>query len=243
MNCQQRCREPISVQSAKSATRRKKKKKKKRRSPFYDSAPSARVISYSLFKVVFFAFALTESKGVDDIYKTHAKSLPQDSKEVLTRGHMNPMEINSFDVNHMRATFRLPNAVPQYTRSNTNWNIYERLLSKYAQENCGPRGGTLYALTGPSSFGLADQLAESVMPGPIRVVIPVSVWTAACCVWPGGAESVAAMINNQIIQSKVHLTQMSLLALEDSLTAPGAASANLFPGDKRCRENSVNPLQ
>ena len=39
MNCQQRCREPISVQSAKSATRKEKK-----RSPFYDSAPSARVI-------------------------------------------------------------------------------------------------------------------------------------------------------------------------------------------------------
>ena len=43
MNCQQRCREPISVQSAKSATRREKK-----RSPFYDSAPSARVINWSV---------------------------------------------------------------------------------------------------------------------------------------------------------------------------------------------------
>ena len=156
---------------------------------------------------------------------------------------MNPMEINSFDENHMKATFTLTNAVPQYAKSNTNWNIYERLLSKYAKEKCGLRGGTLYALTGPSSFGLEEKLQESAMPGPINVVIPVSVWTAACCVLPGGAESVAAMINNQKITSKVHLTQMSLLALEDSLTAPGAASANLFPGDKRCRENSVNPLQ
>ena len=45
MNCQQRCREPISVQSAKSATRRKKEKQ---RSPFYDSAPSAQVINKAL---------------------------------------------------------------------------------------------------------------------------------------------------------------------------------------------------
>ena len=156
---------------------------------------------------------------------------------------MNPMEINSFDVNHMRATFELTNVVPQYAKSNTNWNIYERLLSEYAQKVCGQREGTLYALTGPSSFGLADQLPESLMPGPIRVVIPVSVWTAACCVWPGGAESVAAMINNQKTQSTSHLTQMSLVALEDSLTAPGTPPANLFPGDVRCRQKSVNPLQ
>ena len=199
--------------------------------------------SLALIKVVFFAFALTESIGVDGIYKELAKSLPQNSKDLLTRGHMNPMEINSFDKKYMRATFMLTNVVPQYTKSNANWNIFEQQLSNYAKKVCGPRGGTLYALTGPSSFGLADQLAESVMPGGIHVVIPVSVWTAACCVWPGGAESVAAMINNQKIQSKVHLTQMSLLALEDSLTAPGAASANLFPGDIRCRQKSVNPLQ
>ena len=201
--------------------------------------------SLALIKVVFFAFALTESKGVDGIYKDLAKSLPPNSKDLLTRGHMNPMEINSFDVNHMKATFTLTNAVPQYAKSNANWNIFEQQLSKYAKEVCGPRGGTLYALTGPSSFGLAGQLPESLMPGLIRVVIPVSVWTAACCVLPGpgGAESVAAMINNQKTQTKANLTQMSLAALEDSLTANGAPPANLFPGDKRCRQKSVNPLQ
>ena len=75
------------------------------------------------------------------------------------------------------------------------------------------------------------------------MVIPVSMWTAACCVWPGGAESVAAMINNQKTQTKAHLTQMSLVALEDSLTAPGADPANLFPGNIRCHQKSVNPLQ
>ena len=157
---------------------------------------------------------------------------------------MNPMELNSFDANHMTATLLWTNAVPQYGKSNREWAIYEQRLTTYAKEVCGPRGGTLYALTGPSRFGLADQLPESVLPGEVRVVIPVSVWTAACCVWmqdgSAMAASTAAMINNQKTVTKARLTEMNLSELEDRLTPPTAGPANLFPGNAKCRQYSLH---
>ena len=69
----------------------------------------------------------------------------------LTKGHMNPSGINSFDINSMKATFTLSNAVPQFEESNNGpWKDFEHKIKDYAKTTCGSktRQGTLYLLTG-----------------------------------------------------------------------------------------------
>ena len=201
--------------------------------------------------------------GVDNAYK---QAIRTDSE--ITRGHMNPSAINSFNKDFMTATFTLTNAVPQFKASNCGpWQEFETKIVDYAKDICGPRGGTLYLLTGRSENGIKpdaqspykvvqDTSNTVKMPkfvkGNVKLKTPRSVWTAGCCVWeePGRvfgnrwpvkkAQSFAVMSNNQKDKSKLYQTQMSVRELEELLKAPSAV--NLFPGDENCR-NPVNNIK
>ena len=178
----------------------------------------------------------------------------------LTKGHMNPSGINSFDINSMKATFTLSNAVPQFDASNSGpWSDFENKIKDYAKKTCGSitRQGTLYLLTGRSENGLngvlKPQLTNTFQVGPttVRLDTPRAVWTAGCCVWkePGKifgklwqtkkAESFAVMSNNHYDKNRLHQTEMSVNDLEKHLKAPAStANVDLFPGNKNCARNN-----
>ena len=179
---------------------------------------------------------------------------------------MNPAGINSFDLNFMRATFTLTNAVPQFIASNSGpWQAFETKIRDYAKDICGPRGGTLYLLTGRSQNGIIPDprnpvqdksytvpmpyLKDKFVGDTVKLETPRSVWTAGCCVWtePGNvygnlekAQSFAVMSNNQNEKSKLYQTQMSVRELEELLRAPALEAVNLFPGDENCRNPANN---
>ena len=184
---------------------------------------------------------------------------------------MNPSAINSFNKDFMTATFTLTNAVPQFEASNCGpWQDFETKIVDYAKDICGPRGGTLYLLTGRSENGIIPdplnpgkvlQDAKNTVPKPYQntfgsvnqnLVIPRSVWTAGCCLWtePGRmtgnlwparrAQSFAVMSNNQKDKGKLYQTQMSVRELEELLRDQNSAAVNLFPGDENCRNPANN---
>ncbi|XP_068691954.1 uncharacterized protein [Montipora foliosa] len=176
-------------------------------------------------------------------------------KQPLSRGHMNPSGINSFDQNFMKATFTLTNAAPQFEASNSDlWQTFETRIRTYAKSTCGnsKRGGTLYLLTGTSDFGLKPGSAgkpvqDTTIPLPfttttfskgIKLVTPRAVWTAGCCEWNGKAESFAVMSNNQKDKSLLYQTEMSVADLEVLLTAKGSLGVKLFPGAAKCGDTS-----
>ena len=113
---------------------------------------------------------------------------------------MNPSAINSFDRNHMRVTYTLSNAVPQFQTFNSReWGKQEEKTRKYAKDKCGNGDGTLYMLTGISDIGLkkptgggkpvqdttiTQQCPEYTFAGGSQKLgTPRAVWSAGCCVW------------------------------------------------------------
>lgn len=187
----------------------------------------------------------------------------------LSRGHMNPLGLNTFDKAFTKATFTLSNAVPQFETSNSGpWQTFETRIRKYAKQKCGPRGGTLYLLTGKSDNGVRIQngipvrerttplpYQREIFPGNVKLVTPRAVWTAGCCVWaqPGNylknvwpvkrAESFAVMSNNKNDLASLHQTEVSVSTLETLLTPPISIlrEVDLFPGNEDCRraENDI----
>ena len=178
---------------------------------------------------------------------------------------MNPLGINTFDKNFMKATFTLTNAAPQFQTSNSGpWQTFEGKIRKYAQTTCGTnaRRGTLYLLTGTSSIGLKPgPVPDTTIPLPftktrfsngVTLVTPRAVWTAGCCVWmePGKvfgnwwksakAASFAVMSNNQANPALLHQTEMRVIQLEHLLTALTKPRVNLFPGEANCRNLANN---
>ncbi|XP_022782829.1 uncharacterized protein LOC111323684 isoform X2 [Stylophora pistillata] len=191
--------------------------------------------------------------GVDDAYKIANAETQRKFNAELTRGHMNPSGINSFDPDFMRATFTLTNAVPQFAASNgRDWQVFEKKIKDYAKNTCGSptRQGTLYLLTGRSENGLnavpkpplTDKFTVRLKNIPLAT--PRAIWTAGCCVWkePGKrlgslwkterAESFAVMSNNHYDQSQLHQTQMSIINLQKHLSS--GTKVDLFPGNKNC---------
>jgi len=161
--------------------------------------------------------------GLDAVYRKAIKQEP------LSRGHMDPLAINSFNKSFMF-----------HCGSRT-------------------RQGTLYLLTGTSEFSLTSYLGRKPVQDSnvklflgamlqdetmMTLVVPRAVWTAGCCVWKESiqefgkvrkAESFAVMSNNVKDKKLLNQTQMSVLELERHLTAPLSSSVNLFPGDPNCR--------
>lgn len=199
--------------------------------------------------------------GLDAAYKEAIKQEP------LSRGHMNPIAINSFNKSFMQATFTLTNAVPQYVASNSGpWQIFEAKIRSYAKDFCGSRArkGTLYLLTGTSEFSLTSDLGRkpvqdsslklshaTILLDELTLVVPRAVWTAGCCLWNeasqefgmmGRAGSFAVMSNNVRDKKLLNQTQMSVHELERHLTAPGTSSVNLFPGVPKCRLPQSNQV-
>ena len=181
---------------------------------------------------------------------------------------MNPVGLNTFSKNFMKATFTFSNAVPQFEKSNCGpWELFETRLQKYAKTGCGAQGGTLYLLTGKSDYGVRIQANSPVQdttiplpylrhnfPGNIALGTPRAVWTAGCCVWaePGKnmgsslpakkAESFAVISNNQNDAALLHQTEMSVSQLESILKPPASlVDVELFPGNENCgkAENSI----
>ena len=196
--------------------------------------------------------------GVDDAYKQAIAKARNKYRNQLTRGHMNPSGINSFDKTYMKNTFTLTNAVPQFEASNNGpWKDFEDKIKDYAKNTCGSitHQGTLYLLTGRSEKGLngvpKPHLRNTFQVGPrtVRLDTPRAVWTAGCCVWkePGKifgklwqtekAESFAVMSNNHYDGNQLHQTEMSVNDLEMHLKAP-ASNVDLFPGNKNCARNN-----
>ena len=140
--------------------------------------------------------------GNPDVDNAYKEAITTDG-EPLSRGHMNPLGINSFDLNFMKATFTLTNAVPQFEASNSGpWQNFETKIRDYAKDICGPREGTLYLLTGRSENGIRPDpqnrykvvqdtsytvpmpyLKDKFLGGTVKLETPRSVWTAGCCVW------------------------------------------------------------
>ena len=78
--------------------------------------------------------------GVDDAYKQANLEAKRRFRNELTRGHMNPSGINSFNTNFMKATFTLTNAVPQFEASNNGpWRVFEDMIKDYAKKTCGSK--------------------------------------------------------------------------------------------------------
>ena len=206
---------------------------------------------------------LTDVPKLDKAYKAAIKLTKKPPPiQPLSRGHMNPVVVNTFDKSFMQATFTFSNAVPQFQISNgIHWGNFESRIRNYTRDNCGPRGGTLYLLTGKSNFGLTNgaggPVQDQTIPLPfttdtfsgVRLVTPRAIWTAGCCVWKEGilwrkkskAESFAVMSNNQQDEKLLHQTEMSVAELERLLSAPSVA-VNLFPGDENCRNAANNKV-
>ena len=198
--------------------------------------------------------------GVNIAYKQANQEARGSFKNQLTRGHMNPSGINSFNTNFMKATFTLTNAVPQFEASNSGpWQVFENKIKDYAKITCGSitRQGTLYLLTGRSENGLngvpKPHLTNTFQVGPttVRLDTPRAVWTAGCCVWkePGKffgklwqtekAESFAVMSNNHYDGNQLHQTQMSVNVLETHLRATtSTTNVDLLPGNTNCARNN-----
>ena len=191
--------------------------------------------------------------GLDKAYKlANEEAQLNYSGNKLTRGHMNPSGINSFEKTYMKNTFTLENAVPQFETSNSGpWQVYEKKISDYAKNICGnARQGTLYLLTGRSEYCLNGvtkppmSTSFTVNHNKLDLHTPGAVWTAGCCVWkePSGdkADSFAVISNNHYDKAKLYQKIMKVTDLENHLNP--AATVTLFPGNKACARTH-NPPQ
>ena len=138
----------------------------------------------------------------------------------ISRGHLNPAGLNSFDDKFWRATFTLTNAAPMFEDMNKGaWEKYEKRIRQYAKCPCGSvRKGTLYLLTGTSNYGIKKKIGtEKIVkdtevystyqtkpiytkPGWINLQIPRAIWTAGCCVWEEREEDFG--INRYVIKAE-----------------------------------------
>ena len=150
------------------------------------------------------SYLSTGVTGLDNAYKVAIRICKaKTGSPQLSRGHMNPSAINSFDLNHMKATYTLSNAVPQFQKFNSQqWGTQEEKIRNYAKNTCANGGGTLYMLTGISDIGLKipsgggnpvqDTTITQKCPeytftsggNTHKLGTPRAVWSAGCCVWP-----------------------------------------------------------
>ena len=189
--------------------------------------------------------------GLDNAYKkANQEAQSSYGGKQLTRGHMNPSGINSFDKTYMTNTFTLVNAVPQFETSNSGlWQVFEKKISNYAKTTCGSaaRRGTLYLLTGRSENCLngvtKPYISNSFVVGTTTLSLdtPGAVWTAGCCEWMDKgkpkAESFAVISNNHYDKTKLHQRPIKVTDLQNHLKV--TTTVNLFPGNPDCAANDI----
>ena len=188
----------------------------------------------------------------------------QNGQSTITRGHLNPAGLNSFNAKFRQATYTLTNAAPMFEDMNKGvWEKYERRIRQYAKCPCGSvRGGTLYLLTGTSNYGIQKGIdtgeivqdkdykptfrLQLVKTGRRRVVqfqIPRAIWTAGCCVWkewkPSGKYGYVIRAESFAVMCNndphnALLAEMSVPEVELLLTDPRYGKVELFPNFHRC---------
>lgn len=163
--------------------------------------------------------------------------------------------------------------MPQCNSFNNGlWKTAENRIRIYAEHFCTNghqhgTDGTLYLLTGtsfsrfdPNNFPQANQVQiEGLGPQNQQIWIPVSMWTAGCCVRPNNQQTRSfAVIGNNLQkpiagqEDTVSLTQrVSVRKLQDFLRNDAIANqftnggqnhaprVRLFPGNLKCL-NDVN---
>ena len=193
---------------------------------------------------------LVDVPNVKNAYSEAIKEQP-----ALSRRHLNPLRINSLDKKHMRAILTHTNSVPQFEASNSGpWESFDRRIANYAKGTWGPKGGTLYLLTGRSENGLitvnrkpTQDLLNKVpetysrykfVKNNVKLGTPRSIWTAGCCVWKQKVASFAVMSNHQKDKKMLHQTEISVFDLQKLLKTP-SHKVDLFPGNTKCAQNNV----
>ena len=165
----------------------------------------------------------------------------------IHKGHLVPAETYSFSHANIHSTFVYTNAVPQYQTFNSGqWSKYEEMIRDYGKNKCAKKKGTLYLLTGISDRRILGKNEKGIpygklvgtpkrMPEDPKIVIPNSMWTAACCIsLKKVLGSFAVIGNNDPIKENIYMSQVAVKKLE-GIIGNGVIGFNLFPGNDGCR--------
>lgn len=162
------------------------------------------------------------------------------------------------------STFTYTNAVPQRPDFNMGeWFEFENKIRSYARNDCIPNRGKLYLLTGTSFVHsepdwpiwprdptrqpwLANIKDNYLIPDSPPIAIPVSLWTAGCCIDPKNGTvtgNFAVIGNNEEDNQLMHTRQISVEQLQSILKHDVKANENsnrvkLFPAIRDCSKES-----
>ena len=162
------------------------------------------------------------------------------------------------------STFTYTNTVPQRPGFNMGmWFEFENSIRRYAKNDCIPNGGTLYLLSGTSFVHsepswpdwpkdpkkqpwLANVKNNYLIPENPPIAIPVSLWTAGCCVDLKNGDVIgnfAVFGNNEEDIYLMHTRQVSVEQLQgilkqDDKVNGKPSKVELFPATKDCSKES-----
>ena len=162
------------------------------------------------------------------------------------------------------STFTYTNAVPQRPDFNMGeWFEFENKIRSYARNDCIPNRGKLYLLTGTSFVHsepdwpiwprdpkrqpwLANIKDNYLIPDSPPIAIPVSLWTAGCCIDSKNGTvtgNFAVIGNNEEDNQLMHTRQISVEQLQSILKHDVKANENsnrvkLFPAIRDCSKES-----
>ena len=140
------------------------------------------------------------------------------------------------------------------------WAQSEKRIREYATSVCGPNGGNLYLITGISEASLQMGMSgleaiqntlKALKPRGDNITIPISMWTAGCCIVPprGALGAFAVIGNNRGDKSKVFMSQVNMTEQQNFLligvSGFGGAAIDLFPANPGCSDpkKGVNLLK
>lgn len=211
-----------------------------------------------MFKIFFYLEKIgIENQGSDAIYP----SLP------YIRGQLVPaltLSNTGKGDEGWLSTFTYTNAVPQRPDFNMGeWLEFENKIRSYARNDCIPNRGKLYLLTGTSFVHsepdwpiwprdpkrqpwLANIKDNYLIPDSPPIAIPVSLWTAGCCIDSKNGTvtgNFAVIGNNEEDPQLMHTRQISVEQLQSILKQDVKANENsnrvkLFPAIRDCTKES-----
>lgn len=167
----------------------------------------------------------------------------------------------------IRSTFQYTNAVPLTSNFHrSSWKRFEGMIRRYALK-CTGEGSTLFLMTG-TSFVLIPRgfprkpsehpaVIEQLGHGENAIQIPLSIWTAGCCVSeenPSRTRSFALIGNNVDLHDPGNRRKYSstrqvpvkvlqkLLGDDASFRGISSQTVNLFPGNSECSRRDLGSL-